>query len=132
MRSRARALTQQIKQEESRRLAESVQTELYRVVSQHNPDVEDWGFKGGPFAVLSDRWRTDTAPEIISIPAILTEISVITHPGDEVLLTSDDYRENLAGALFNGIVAFASPQDTTGNSFSPADDVHASTAGQEL
>ncbi len=111
-RSRLRALASTLKQEESQRLAESVQATLYEGVRAFDPAVKDWGTKGGPFSVLSDRWRNAGSPEELSIPAALTEISVINYAHGEALLKSDEYREGIAAALFEGIAAFALPAGT--------------------
>ncbi len=111
-RSSVRELANTVKQEESQRLAKSVQTELYETVRQFSPTVEDWGTKGGPFAVLSDRWRFEEGPAALAIPSILTEISVINYRHDEALLESDEFREAIAGALFEGIIRFVSSPDT--------------------
>src|SRR5574342_1004600 len=40
------------RREESRRLANSVQTELYQSLRQNNPEVENRGIKMAPFVVL--------------------------------------------------------------------------------
>ncbi len=106
-RSKVGELAHAVKQEESRRLAEAVQGPLSEVVRQYVPEAEDWGAKGGPFMVLSDRWSSAAKPEVFAVPAVLTEVSVINTPEGEALLRSDEYRERLAGALMDGILAFA-------------------------
>ena len=107
-RSRVGALASTVKQEESRRLAESLQHSLLTFVRRVNPDVEDWGVKGGPFAVLSDRWRHEGSPAAFAAPSALVEIAVISHMQDETRLKTDVFREGVANALFKGIIRFAS------------------------
>ena len=107
------ALAAQVKQEESQRLASSAHEAVYSFARQTTPEVADWGVRGGPFAVLSHRWRgMSTAPGAGAIPAILSEIAVINHAPDEALLQSDAFREGIAGALFEGILSFLAPADS--------------------
>lgn len=85
------------RREESRRLAKSVQTELYRSLRQRNPQVEDRGIKMAPFVVLVGT----------QMPAILAEISCLSNDDEVKLLTDNDYKENIALALFKGIHTYA-------------------------
>jgi N-acetylmuramoyl-L-alanine amidase len=83
---------------ESRRLAKSIQTELYRSLRQKNPEVEDRGVKMAPFVVLIGT----------QMPAILAEIDCLSNEDEVKLLTDNDYREKIALALFKGIQSYAS------------------------
>ena len=85
------------RQYESRRLAKAIQAELYGSVRRINPLVEDRGVKTAPFVVLV---RTE-------MPAILVEVSCLSNQEEVKLLTNDDYRENIAQALFRGIHSYA-------------------------
>ena len=85
------------RQDESRRLAKAIQAELYGSVRRINPLVEDRGVKTAPFVVLV---RTE-------MPAILVEVSCLSNQEEVKLLTNDDYRENIAQALFRGIHSYA-------------------------
>lgn len=85
------------RREESRRLAKSVQTELYRSLRQNNPEVEDRGIKMAPFVVLVGT----------QMPAILAEISCLSNDEEVRLLTDNDYKEKIALALFKGIHSYA-------------------------
>ena len=85
------------RQYESRRLAKAIQAELYGSVRWINPLVEDRGVKTAPFVVLV---RTE-------MPAILVEVSCLSNQEEVKLLTNDDYRENIAQALFRGIHSYA-------------------------
>jgi N-acetylmuramoyl-L-alanine amidase len=84
------------RREESRRLARSVQTELYRSLRQNNPQVEDRGVKMAPFVVLVGT----------EMPAILAEISCLSNDEEVKLLTDSDYKEKIALALFKGIQSY--------------------------
>jgi N-acetylmuramoyl-L-alanine amidase len=86
------------RRDESRRLAKSIQTELYRSLRQTNPDVENRGVKMAPFVVLVGT----------QMPAILVEISCLSNDDEVKLLTSAEYREKIALALFKGIRSYAS------------------------
>ena len=85
------------RREESRRLAKSVQGELYRSLRQNNPQVEDRGVKMAPFVVLVGT----------EMPAILAEISCLSNDEEVKLLTDNDYKEKIALALFKGIHSYA-------------------------
>jgi len=85
------------RRDESRRLANAVQRELYRSVHQINPAIENRGVKTAPFAVLI---RTD-------MPAILVEVSCLSNEDEVKLLTNQEYQENIAQALLTGIRAYA-------------------------
>ncbi len=77
------------RQDESRRLAKAIQAELYGSVRRINPLVEDRGVKTAPFVVL-----------------VRTEMC-LSNQEEVKLLTNDDYRENIAQALFRGIHSYA-------------------------
>lgn len=85
-----------MKSQESRRLASSIQTVLYRNIQQLRSDVVDWGTRRGPFMVLLG----------VDVPAVLTEIAVISNRSDEARLYTSAYRERLAMSLETGIVTY--------------------------
>ena len=85
------------RREESRRLAKSIQTELYQSLRLTNPAVEDRGVKMAPFVVLVGT----------QMPAILVEISCLSNDDEVKLLTNTDYREKIALALLKGIRSYA-------------------------
>jgi N-acetylmuramoyl-L-alanine amidase len=83
------AVTRDMK--ESSNLAERILTALEKILR-----VENRGVKSGPFYVLA------TA----AMPAVLVESAFITNPREERKLQREDYREQLARALFDGIAAY--------------------------
>ncbi len=83
--------------EQSRRLAASVQRSLYGTLSAQNPGLRDRGVKEASYVVL-----TETA-----MPGILAEVSFVSSPDDEQKLRSDEYREQIAEALYKGIARYA-------------------------
>jgi N-acetylmuramoyl-L-alanine amidase len=85
------------RREESRRLAKSIQTELYQSLRQTNPAVENRGVKMAPFVVLVGT----------QMPAILVEISCLSNDDEVKLLTNTAYREKIALALLKGIRSYA-------------------------
>ncbi len=83
--------------DESRVLAKTIQTQLYHVLKPANPAVENRGVKSAPFVVLIGT----------QMPAILAEIACLSNDDEAQLLTKEEYRENIALALFQGIRAYA-------------------------
>jgi N-acetylmuramoyl-L-alanine amidase len=90
----ASALQEKI--EESRRLASSVQRSLYATLAAKSPDIRNRGIKDSAFVVLTGT----------TMPAILTEISFVSSPADEHNLQSESYRQQIAEALYKGIVHY--------------------------
>jgi N-acetylmuramoyl-L-alanine amidase len=83
--------------DESRALAKTIQTNLYRALKPANPVLENRGVKSAPFVVLIGT----------QMPAILVEISCLSNDDEVKLLTKDDYRESIALALLQGIRGYA-------------------------
>ncbi len=86
-----------VRQAESRRLAEAVQGELHRSLAAVNPAVEDRGVKTAPFLVLVGT----------QMPAVLAEVSCLSNDDEAALLRRADYRQRIAGALAAGVHAYA-------------------------
>lgn len=86
-----------VRQDNSRKLAESVQASLFRSLGQENPALEDRGVKAAPFIVLLDT----------EMPAILAEVSCLSNDEEARLLTKPLYRQSIAEALAAGIRAYA-------------------------
>jgi N-acetylmuramoyl-L-alanine amidase len=86
-----------VRQDESRALAESIQKSLHGDLVSVNPYLEDWGVRKAPFVVL-------VATEM---PAILAEVACLSNKEEAKLLATDEYRQRIADALFKGIVAYA-------------------------
>ncbi len=72
-------------------LAESIQVELNSFLG-----TRDRGVKQAPFKVLMG----------ITSPAILVEVGFITNPDEEKKLRSDSFHENIAEAIYKGILKF--------------------------
>jgi N-acetylmuramoyl-L-alanine amidase len=86
-----------LRRDESKALAESVQRALLGKLREVNPAIEDRGVKTAPFVVL-------VATEM---PAILAEVSCLSHREEAELLKTADYRQTIAEALFAGIRSYA-------------------------
>ena len=86
-----------VRQEESRRLAESTHRQLVGLLGDANPALRDLGVKTAPFLVL-------VATES---PGILAEVSCLADDEEARLLADADYREKIARGLFLGIRAYA-------------------------
>ncbi len=86
-----------VRQEKSRKLAETVQSSLYQSLGRLSPAIENRGIKTAPFIVLLS---TD-------MPAILAEVSSLSNDDEARLLTKPLYRQSIAEALAQGIRAYA-------------------------
>ena len=86
-----------VRQNESKTFAEAVQTQLVGSLRRLNPKLESRGVKSAPFAVL-------IATEM---PGILAEVSCLSNEEDARRLADPAYRQAIAAALRNGILAYA-------------------------
>jgi N-acetylmuramoyl-L-alanine amidase len=86
-----------LRQAESRKLAQIVQHELVDVLGDTNPAIRDKGVRSAPFLVL-------VATES---PGILAEVSCLSNDEEAGRLASPAYRQRIARALFHGIHAYA-------------------------
>jgi N-acetylmuramoyl-L-alanine amidase len=92
-----------LRQEQSRSLALAVQKRLLSSIREVAPEVRDRGVKSAPFLVLV---ATD-------MPAILAEVACLSNDEEARLLGQDDYRDRIAGALFEGIAAYSTSVQRT-------------------
>ncbi len=88
------AMTEKI--EESQDFARQLQREVYTRVAKVSGAQRDRGVKKAPFVVLIGA----------NMPSVLAEISFLTNPRDERMLKRPDYRDKIAGALYDGIVEY--------------------------
>jgi len=86
-----------VRQGESKKLAEAVQSQLVTLLGHTNPAIRDNGVKTAPFLVL-------VATES---PGILAEVSCLSSQDEAQLLADPDYRQKIARGLFAGIRAYA-------------------------
>lgn len=93
-----------VRQAESRKLAESVQGELVSSIRKISPGVGDRGVKSAPFVVL-------IASEM---PGILAEVSCVSHAEEARLLRDEAFRETIADALARGVRAWADARNLAG------------------
>jgi N-acetylmuramoyl-L-alanine amidase len=87
----------QVRQAESRKLAQAVQHELVSVLANTNPAIRDRGVRSAPFLVL-------VATES---PGILAEVSCLSNDEEAARLADPEHRQRIARALFLGIHAYA-------------------------
>jgi N-acetylmuramoyl-L-alanine amidase len=85
------------RRDESRRLADTVQQQLFGTLRTIDPGLQNWGVKRAPFIVL-------VATEM---PAILAEVGCLSNEAEAAKLRDASYRERIAEALFQGIKAYA-------------------------
>jgi N-acetylmuramoyl-L-alanine amidase len=86
-----------LRQEQSRALAGSVQRRLVGAAREVAPEVADRGVKSAPFLVL-------VATEM---PAILAEVASVANDEEARLIGDESYRERIAVALSDGIRAYS-------------------------
>lgn len=86
-----------VRQDKSRKLAETVQEALFESLGKVGPRIEDRGVKAAPFIVLLTT----------EMPAILAEVSSVSNEEEARLLTKPLYRQYIAEALAKGIRAYA-------------------------
>jgi N-acetylmuramoyl-L-alanine amidase len=82
--------------DESRDFATLVQSAIMERLKQGNRAAKDLGVKQAPFMVLIGA----------TMPSILAEISFLTNPQEAALLRDIAYRQQVAEALFNGIMRY--------------------------
>jgi len=82
--------------DESRDFASLVQSAMMERLKRGNGNVKDLGVKQAPFMVLIGA----------TMPSILAEISFLTNPQEAALLRGTAYRQQIAEALFNGIMRY--------------------------
>jgi N-acetylmuramoyl-L-alanine amidase len=85
------------RRDESHRLAEAVQTNLYGTLRTADPALENWGVKRAPFVVLM----------ATEMPAVLAEVGCLSNEHDAGMLRQPQYRQRIAEALLNGIRVYA-------------------------
>jgi N-acetylmuramoyl-L-alanine amidase len=91
-----------VRSDESSRLARSVQDRLYKNLKVSDPHLENWGVKRAPFVVLVGT----------EMPAILAEVGCISNEQEAAMLARPEYRQKIAEALRDGILAYTGPDDT--------------------
>ena len=82
--------------DESRDFAMRVQSSLYGQLRKVNKQARSLGVKQAPFQVLVGA----------TMPSILAEISFITNEREAELLKTEKYRQEIAAALFDGIMGY--------------------------
>ena len=91
-----RAITLNDKIDESHDFAMRVQQSLYGRLRKSNTKAKSLGVKQAPFQVLIGA----------TMPSVLAEISFLTNEQEAELLKTDAYRDQIAAALFDGIMVY--------------------------
>ncbi len=84
------------KLDESRDLANAVQTSLHRGIRQQNAQARNRGVKQAPFVVLIGA----------QMPSVLAEVSFVTNKKEAALLRTASYRQRIAQSLADAIVKY--------------------------
>lgn len=82
---------------ESKELAEKIQKNLVKYLSQKYKKVKNLGAKGGPFWVLIG---------VEEAPSVLVEISHLSNTMEESRLKSTQYRQQIAQGIYQGILEY--------------------------
>ena len=91
-----RAIALNNKIDESRDFADTVQRAMVRRLSARNKQLRNLGVKQAPFVVLIGA----------AMPSVLAEISFVTHKQEAQLLKTPAYRQQIAEALFDGVIRY--------------------------
>lgn len=86
-----------VRQDNSHKLAEVIQSSLYHSLRKVNPGLENRGVKAAPFIVLMTT----------EMPAILAEVSCLSNAEEAELLAKPLYRQYIAEALASGVRSYA-------------------------
>lgn len=89
-------ISNQLKYQESARLARSIQETLYLNMKKRKADVLDFGVKRAPFVVLLG----------VEMPAVLVEVACLSNPEEENRLKDGAYRQSIAGYIEAGIIRY--------------------------
>lgn len=90
------AIAMNNKLDESRDFATIVQSTLYEQLRKTNRNLKNLGVKQAPFMVLVGA----------TMPSVLAEISFMSNSAEAALLKTDRYKQQIADALFTGIVRY--------------------------
>ncbi len=96
MKSILQKIVQNSKVQESRELAEMIQRNLVKALSQDLPSIKNLGVKGGPFWVLIGG----------EMPSVLVEISHLSNAREEAKLRTKKYQELAAQGIYDGILEY--------------------------
>jgi N-acetylmuramoyl-L-alanine amidase len=96
-------LKYQLKHQESKSLAASIQRNLYKHLKRNNHRLQDVGIKTAPFVVLLDA----------NMPSVLAEVTCLNNPREAARLATPAYREHIAEYLEQGIVEYLQKNQPT-------------------
>ncbi len=82
--------------QESRELAQRIQSNLVQYLSRSYAEVKDLGTRGGPFWVLIGS----------AMPAVLVEVSHLSNAGEAARLLDPAYRQKAAEGIARGVLAY--------------------------
>jgi N-acetylmuramoyl-L-alanine amidase len=85
-----------LKYQEAKVLARSIQRNLYGNIHRDNDNIHDYGVKMAPFIVLLG----------VDMPSVLTEVTCLSNREEEKKLRNEDYREDIARYMEEGIIQY--------------------------
>ena len=81
---------------ESKELAEQLQQNLVKYLSQQYPEIKDLGTRGGPFWTLIGS----------EMPSVLVEVSHLSNAKEAERLKSEAYRQQIARGIYEGVLSY--------------------------
>ncbi|HEY3120382.1 MAG TPA: N-acetylmuramoyl-L-alanine amidase [Vicinamibacteria bacterium] len=91
-----KAIALNSKVDESRDFAATVQEAMIGNLRPRYPELQDRGVRTAPFYVLIGA----------NMPSVLAEVAFISHPDEAKLLRGQEYRQQIAGSLLEGVRAY--------------------------
>ena len=85
-----------MKIQESRKLAEAIQSNVFLNSRKQNQQIRDNGVRRAPFVVLLG----------LDVPSVLAEVSCLSNAEEEYELNTEAHRESIAGYLAAGIISY--------------------------
>ena len=85
-----------LKYQEAKVLARSIQSSLYGNIHRDNDNIYNFGVKTAPFVVLLG----------VDMPSVLSEVTCLSNQEEEKKLNNENYREDIARFMEEGIVQY--------------------------
>ncbi len=95
-----------LKYQEAKILAHSIQSSLYGNIRRDNDNIYNFGVKTAPFVVLLG----------VDMPSVLSEVTCLSNQEEEKKLNNENYREDIARFMEEGIVQYLQEKNKSSKS----------------
>jgi len=95
-----------LKYQEAKILARSIQDSLFDNIHRDNDNIYNYGVKTAPFIVLLG----------VEMPSVLTEVTCLSNHEEEKKLNSEEYREDIARYMEEGIIQYLQVKNNSSKS----------------